>query len=159
MKIAQDAVVSINYTVSSEDGAEIDSTSGGEPLAFIFGHGQLISGLEKKLEGHETGNKMEVTVPAEEAYGDRHEQLVQAVPKNMFEGMDPQVGMQFRASTEGGEQSVIIIDVNDDHVVVDGNHPLAGHALSFEVEIVSVREATETELEHGHVHSDGNCDH
>ena len=77
----------------------------------------------------------------------------------MFEGMDPQVGMQFRATTEGGEQSVIIIDVSDDHVVVDGNHPLAGHALAFEVEIVSVREATETELEHGHVHSGGACDH
>lgn len=152
MKIAQDTVVSMHYTVSSSDGVEIDSTDGSTPLDFIYGHGFLISGLEKALLGLEAEAKLETTVAAEQAYGERHEELVQAVPINMFEGMEPQVGMQFRATTEQGEQSVIIIDVSDDHVVVDGNHPLAGHDLSFTVEIVAVRAATPTELEHGHVH-------
>jgi len=149
MKIAQDTVVSMHYTVSSADGAEIDSTEGSTPLDFIFGHGYLIAGLEKALSGLEANAKLDTTVPAEEAYGPRHEELVQAVPINMFEGMEPQVGMQFRATTEQGEQSVIIIDVTDEHVVVDGNHPLAGHDLTFNVEVVSVRAATAEELEQG----------
>ncbi len=159
MKIAQDTVVAINYTVSSEDGVEIDSTAESPPLEFIFGRGQLIIGLENALAGLESGSKLQVTVQAEEAYGERHEELVQSVPKNMFEGMEPQIGMQFRASTEGGDQSVIIIEVSDDNVIVDGNHPLAGHPLAFDVDVISVREATATELEHGHVHNGDSCGH
>lgn len=160
MKIAQDAVVEINYTVSTQDGVEIDSTADAEPLQFIFGHGHLISGLENALAGKEANEKMHVEVAPEDAYGERHDGLVQSVPKNMFEGMEPEVGMQFRATTDDGEQTVIIIDVNDENVVVDGNHPLAGQALTFDVEVLSVREATETELEHGHVHGEGSsCEH
>ncbi|MCY7296615.1 peptidylprolyl isomerase [Alteromonas sp. a30] len=159
MKIAKDTVVAIHYTVSSNEGVEIDSTAEAEPLQFIYGYSQLISGLESSLEGKEAGEKMHIEVPASEAYGERHDGLVQAVPKNMFEGMEPQVGMQFRASTDDGDQTVIIIDVNDDHVVVDGNHPLAGHPLTFDVEIVSVREATDEEVSHGHVHNDDSCSH
>ncbi|UAA40064.1 peptidylprolyl isomerase [Paraneptunicella aestuarii] len=159
MKIAQDTVVAIHYTVSTPDGVDIDSTAGDEPLQFLFGHGQLIIGLENALLGREAGEKMQTTVPAADAYGERHDQLVQAVPKNMFEGMEPQVGMQFRASTDHGDQSVIIIDVSEDHVVVDGNHPLAGHDLSFDVEVVSVRPATAEEVQHGHAHSPGGCGH
>lgn len=167
MKIAQDTVVSMHYTVSSADGAEIDSTEGSAPLDFIFGHGYVIAGLEKALSGLEANATLDTTVSAEEAYGERHEELVQAVPVSMFEGMEPQVGMQFRATTEHGEQSVIIIDVSDEHVVVDGNHPLAGHDLTFHVEITSVRAATPEELEQGlqpadqaHCCDDGeNCKH
>lgn len=160
MNITQDAVVGLNYTVSNSEGVEIDTTDGTDPLFFMYGHGQLIPGLEKSLEGMQAGDKKAVTVVADNAYGQRHEELVQAVPKNMFEGMDPQVGMQFRATTDQGEQSVIIIDVNDDHVIVDGNHPLAGMDLSFDVEVVSVRSATADELEHGHVHTEeGDCAH
>jgi len=151
MKIAQDTVVSMHYSVSSSDGVEIDSTDGTTPLDFIYGNGYLIAGLEKALLGLEANAKLETTITAEEAYGERHEELVQAVPISMFESMEPQVGMQFRATTEHGEQSVIIIDVSDDHVVVDGNHPLAGHSLSFKVEVIAVRAASPKELEQGQV--------
>jgi FKBP-type peptidyl-prolyl cis-trans isomerase SlyD len=100
-------------------------------------------------------------VPAADAYGDRHDELTQAVPRNLFEGMDVQVGMRFRAAgPDGREQSVIVLDVTEDEVVVDGNHPLSGIDLTFDVEVVLVRDATEEELAHGHVHGlDGHAGH
>jgi FKBP-type peptidyl-prolyl cis-trans isomerase SlyD len=84
---------------------------------------------------------------------------VQQVPRTMFEGMDVEVGMSFRATTPEGEQSVIIIETTEDEVVVDGNHPLAGIPLNFDVEVIDFRAATETELEHGHAHGAGGCGH
>ncbi|XOV78463.1 MAG: peptidylprolyl isomerase [Aestuariibacter sp.] len=159
MQIQNDSVVTMHYLVSTSDGTELDSSFDGEPLVFIHGTGHLIPGLETALVGKTAGEKFSVDVAAADAYGDRHEQLVQAVPKDMFEGMEVEVGLQFRASSEAGEQSVVVVDVSDDKVVVDGNHPLAGKDLSFEVEVVSVREATADELDHGHVHGAGGCDH
>ncbi|GGD69133.1 FKBP-type peptidyl-prolyl cis-trans isomerase [Lacimicrobium alkaliphilum] len=159
MKIAPNAVVTMHYTVSSADGVQIDSSKDGEPMRFIHGHNFLIQGLEDALEDKAVGDNFEVQVAPELAYGERHEELVQVVPKSMFEGMDVDVGMQFRATTDDGEQSVVVIDVNDDGVVIDGNHPLSGVTLSFDVEVLEVREATEEELAHGHVHGDQGCDH
>lgn len=152
MIISQNNVVTLHYTVSTEDGTELDSSFGQEPLVFIQGTGFLIPGLDSALIGKAPGDKFDLDVEAEQAYGERVDQLVQEVPRAMFEGLDVEVGMSFRATTDQGEQSVIIIDANDEVVVVDGNHPLAGLNLSFEVEVVDVREATEDELEHGHVH-------
>lgn len=161
MTISQDKVVAIHYTVTDTTGNQLDSSSGGEPLVFLFGHGALIPGLEQALIGKNAGEKFTSQIAAADAYGERHDQLVQAVPKSMFEGMDVAVGMRFRASgPDGHEQPVIIIDVTDDEVVVDGNHPLAGIELSFDVEVVLVRDATEEELAHGHVHGlDGHAGH
>lgn len=161
MTISQNNVVAIHYTVTDTTGNQLDSSAGGEPLVFLFGHGALIPGLEQALLGKSTGDKFTSQIAPADAYGERHDQLVQAVPKSMFEGMDVAVGMRFRAAgPDGREQPVIIIDVTDDEVVVDGNHPLAGIELSFEVEIVLVREATEEELAHGHVHGlDGHASH
>lgn len=159
MQIQNDAVVTMHYLVSTSDGTELDSSFDGEPLVFIHGTGHLIPGLETALVGKAAGDKFSVDVAAADAYGERHEQLIQAVPKTMFEGMEVEVGLQFRATSEAGEQSVVVVDVSEDQVVVDGNHPLAGQDLSFDVEVVAVREATADELDHGHVHGEGGCNH
>ncbi|AWL12464.1 Peptidylprolyl isomerase [Saliniradius amylolyticus] len=159
MKIEPNTVVTMHYTVSTDEGVEIDSSRNAEPMTFIHGQNFLIKGLEEELEGKAAGDTFETKVEPEKAYGERHDQLMQAVPKSMFEGMDVEVGMQFRATTDAGDQSVTVVDVADDEVVVDGNHPLAGITLNFDVEVVDVREATAEELEHGHVHGEGGCDH
>ncbi|WP_333608167.1 FKBP-type peptidyl-prolyl cis-trans isomerase [Arsukibacterium sp.] len=161
MTISQDKVVAMHYTVKDPAGNELDSSSGGEPLVFLFGHGALIPGLEQALAGKNTGDKFSSTIAAADAYGERHDQLVQAVPRSMFEGMEVSAGMRFRASGQDGrEQPVIILEVTDDEVVVDGNHPLSGIDLSFDVEVILVRDATEEELAHGHVHGiDGHASH
>jgi len=161
MTISQDKVVAIHYTVTDTTGNQLDSSSGGEPLVFLFGHGALIPGLEQALLGKQAGETFSSQIAAADAYGERHDQLVQAVPKSMFEGMEVAVGMRFRASgPDGREQPVIIIDVTDEEVVVDGNHPLAGIELRFDVEVVLVRDATAEELAHGHVHGlDGHAGH
>lgn len=157
--IQKNSVVTMHYTVSTADSVQIDSSREREPMVFLHGHGFLVEGLEDALVGKSVGDQFEVNVPAEKAYGERHDTLVQAVPKTMFEGMDVEVGMAFRATTDEGEQSVMIIDMTDDEVIVDGNHPLAGIDLTFDVEILSLRDATAEEIDHGHVHGDGGCNH
>jgi FKBP-type peptidyl-prolyl cis-trans isomerase SlyD len=159
MQIAPNSVVTLHYTVSTADGVELDSSNGKEPLTVIHGSQFLIAGLEEALEGRAAGDKFEVSVAPEKAYGERVDGLVQQVPKNMFEGVDVEVGMQFRATTGQGEQSVIVIDTDEDTVTVDGNHPLAGQELHFAVEVMGVRAATEEEIAHGHVHSESGCGH
>lgn len=141
------------------DGNSIDNSFDGEPLIFVVGTGYLISGLENALQGKQAGDKLSVTVEPDEGYGERNDNLMQAVPKSMFEGMEIEVGMQFRASTDDGDQSVMIIDIQDEEVIVDGNNPLAGITLNFDVEILEVRDATDDELAHGHVHGEGGCGH
>lgn len=158
MQIAKDKVVVLHYSVHSQE-TLLDSSLDGDPLQIIQGHGHLIPGLEEALEGKAKGETFNVDVEANQAYGQRHESLMQAVPIAMFEGMDVQPGMSFRASTDDGEQSVIVLDVTDDEVIVDGNHPLAGMDLSFDVEIIDVRDATPEELSHGHVHGPEGCGH
>ena len=153
--IAPNKVGAIHYPVKTAEGQTLDQSKEGNPLSFIHGRGMLIPGLENALEGKEVGEKFTAEIGPEEAYGERHEGLIQTVPRNLFGENDVQPGMQFRASTDQGDQSVIIVEVNDDEVTVDGNHPLAGVNLNFDVEVVEVRDATEQELEHGHVHADG----
>lgn len=155
MSISENKVVTMHYSVAA-NGNTLDSSHDGEPLAFIVGKGFLVPGLESALLGKAAGDVLEVEVKADEAYGQRHDSLVQEVPKNMFEGMEVQTGMQFRATTDDGEQTVIVVDVSEESVTVDGNHPLAGVDLTFDVEILEVRDATEKELAHGQVHK-GDC--
>ena len=157
--ISQDKVVGIHYTVKTAEGQVLDQSKEGQPLQFIFGRGMLIKGLENALDGKATGDKFEAEIQPADAYGERHDGLIQTVPRSLFGDNEVAVGMQFRASTDAGEQSVMIIDVNDDEVTVDGNHPLAGTALNFDVEVVEVRDADPSELDHGHVHADGNHSH
>jgi FKBP-type peptidyl-prolyl cis-trans isomerase SlyD len=160
MKITANKVAVIHYAVSNGEDTLIDSSYDHEPLSIIHGTGYLIPGLENALEGHEVGDKFEVTVSPEEGYGERFDDYVQTVPKEMFADIeDLAVGAQLRATTDDGEQTVIVVDMTDDTITVDGNHPLAGIELKFEVEVLEVRDATEDELAHGHVHSEGGCGH
>jgi len=160
MKISSNKVVVMHYAVSDSEGTLIDSSYDHQPLAVIHGTGYLIPGLEDALVDHQAGDKFEVSVKAQQAYGERNDNFVQSVPKAMFEGIeDLDIGTQLRATTDDGEQTVIVIDVSDDEITVDGNHPLAGIDLNFDVEILEVRDATEEELSHGHVHGEGGCGH
>ena len=138
----------------------VDESPVSAPLDYLHGHGSLISGLESALDGHEVGDKFDVEVGANDAYGQYDENLVQRVPKDVFMGVDElQVGMRFLAETDQGPVPVEITEVGDEHVVVDGNHMLAGQNLKFNVEVVALREATAEELEHGHVHGAHGHDH
>lgn len=161
MSIQQNKVVAMHYKVTDPQGTELDSSFGSDPLIFLYGHGSLIPGLEKALVDKAPGDTFNATIVAAEAYGDRHEQLIQSVPRSMFESMDVEVGMRFRAAgPDGQEHSVIIVDIGDEEVVVDGNHPLSGIDLTFDVEVVQVRDATDDEIAHGHAHGiDGKADH
>ena len=160
MKVAKDLVVSLAYQVRTEDGVLVDESPVSAPLDYLHGHGSLISGLENALEGHDVGDKFDVAVGAGDAYGQYDENLVQRVPKDVFMGVDElQVGMRFLAETDQGPVPVEITEVEDDHVVVDGNHMLAGQNLKFNVEVVAIREATEEELAHGPVHGAHDHDH
>ena len=160
MKINKDKVVVMHYAVSDSEDTLIDSSYDDKPLSIIHGTGYLIPGLEDALVDHQVGDKFEVEVTAERAYGERFDDYVQTVPKSLFAGIeDLAVGSQLRATTDDGEQTVIVIDVQDDEITVDGNHPLAGIDLKFDVEILEIRDATEEELEHGHVHAEGGCGH
>lgn len=153
MTIAQNSVVSIHYTLKDETGEIIDSSASAEPLAYLHGHGNLIPGLERELEGKKTGDKLNVTIPAAEGYGEYDKQLVQRVPRRALRGIgDVKVGMRLHAQTEDGQRAVTVTHISGDMVTIDGNHPLAGKALSFEVEVTDVRPATAEELSHGHVH-------
>lgn len=159
MNIALNSVVTMHFTVSTTDGTQIDSSLDGEPMVHLQGSNYLIKGLEDALEGKVAGDKFELQVEPALAYGERMDELVQMVPKTMFEGMEVEVGMTFRATTDEGEQSVMIIDETEDQVVVDGNHPLSGVTLDFSVEVLDVREATAEELAHGHPHGPEGCGH
>jgi len=161
MLVAQDKVVLIHYTLTNDSGAVIDSSSGGEPLAYIHGQGNIIPGLEKALEGKQQGDKVSVKVDPKEGYGVRDDALVQSVPRRSFGGVpNIQPGMQFQAQTSQGHTRVVTVTaIKGDMVTVDGNHPLAGENLHFDVEITEVREASAEELEHGHVHGPGGHHH
>ena len=158
MKIEKDRVVRFHYTVS-EAGASVESSKDREPLAILIGHGNIIPGLEKAMDGHEAGDSFAADVPAAEAYGEKREGLTQRVPKKHFEGQRLEPGMQVVLNTNFGPRAVTIEKVGMTVVDVDLNHPMAGKDLHFDIEIVEVREASAEELEHGHVHGDGGHKH
>ena len=156
MKVANDLVVSLAYQVRTEDGVLVDESPVSAPLDYLHGRGSLISGLENALTGREVGEKFDVEVASDDAYGQYDENLVQRVPKDVFVGVDElEVGMRFLADTDQGPVPVEITGIEGDEVIVDGNHMLAGQNLKFHVEIVAIREATEEELAHGHDHDHG----
>lgn len=153
MQIKDNCVVAIHYTLTNDQGQVLDSSEGRDPLKFLQGAHNIIIGLEKALEGKKVGDAFDVTVAPEEAYGIRHEQMIQQVPRSAFQGVDDiEVGMSFQAQTEQGPVPVKITAVADDVVTVDGNHELAGETLHFKVSIEEVREATQEEMEHNHAH-------
>lgn len=161
MLIAANKAVSIDYTLTNDAGEVIDSSADGAPLVYLHGAGNIISGLEKALEGKQGGDQIQVTIEPQDAYGEYSPELVATLNRAMFEGVDElEVGMQFHASgPDGGMQIVTIRDVEGDDVIVDGNHPLAGQRLNFDVKVVNVRDASEEEVAHGHIHGEGGHHH
>ncbi len=156
MQVSKEKVVSIHYTLSDNEGQILDTSNGREPLAYIQGMQNIIPGLENALEGKNVGDKVHVVIPAAEAYGERNEGLMQAIPREAFGDIeDIQPGMQFQMETENGPLVITVTKVEGDQVFIDGNHPLAGQELTFDVEIMDVRDATAEEIEHGHVHQGG----
>ncbi|MCT8997208.1 FKBP-type peptidyl-prolyl cis-trans isomerase [Chelativorans intermedius] len=133
-------VVRIHYTGKLTDGTQFDSSEGREPLQFQVGAGQIIPGLEKCIEGMQVGEKSTVTVPSEEAYGPRDERQVQSVPREAFpKDLDLRIGASLQASTEDGRQiPLTVVEIDDMQVTVDANHPLAGHDLVFDLELVEI---------------------
>lgn len=154
MKIEKNKVVSINYTLKSDDGEILDSSEGKEPLSYLHGQGNLIPGLESELEGKEEGESFKTEIEPSDAYGEYNDALIADVPRDRFSGVeDINVGMEFQAQTsDGGSQIVRVTEVGDESVKVDANHPLAGEKLHFDVTVAGVRDATEEEIDHGHVH-------
>ncbi len=160
MTISKDKVVTIHYTLKNVEGEVLDSSIGEEPLAYLQGHKNLVPGLEQELEGKQAGDKVQTVVSPEQGYGELDPSLIQELPRTMFTGIDEiEVGMAFHAETANGMQVVEVIEVEGDTVTIDGNHPLAGQELHFDVEVLEIRDATDEELQHGHVHSPGGCGH
>jgi FKBP-type peptidyl-prolyl cis-trans isomerase SlyD len=154
VNIAQKCVVSFYYKLTNSEGEQLDSSDGQEPLKYLHGASNIVPGLEKELEGKKAGDALKVEVQPEEGYGQVNLQLVQKVPHSAFEGApEIKAGMQFQAEGPDGQAQLITVkEVSDDEVTVDGNHPLAGQVLNFDVTIEDVREASAEELEHGHAH-------
>jgi FKBP-type peptidyl-prolyl cis-trans isomerase SlyD len=160
MQIEARKVVTLNYTLTDNDGNVIDQSSDSS-FAYLHGANNIIPGLENALEGRSAGDSLNVSVTPSDGYGERDPAKTQAVPRNMFpEDAEIEVGMQFHAQGPNGETLVVsVAAVEDDTITVDGNHPLAGVQLNFAVEVIGVREASKEELEHGHVHGPGGHHH
>ncbi len=161
MRIADDCVVTLAYTLRDDAGEELDSATAADPFAFVHGRHSVIPGLEKALTGRGAGDTLDLTIAPADAYGEHSPARVQVVPRDRFPAdIDIEPGMQFHASDEhGGRMAVRVAEVNEDGVVIDANHPLAGQTLHFAVEVLDVRAATAEELAHGHVHGAGGHHH
>ena len=153
MQVEKNKVVEIDYTLKDDNGQIIDTSDGRESLSYIQGVGNLIPGVENALEGKSSGERIEVTVPPETGYGVRDDSLVLSIERDKFsEVEDLKEGLRFRMDTPDGSTVFTVVKVGDAEVTVDGNHPLAGMTLNFDITVQSVRDATTEELEHGHVH-------
>lgn len=160
--IAHGCVVLFHYTLTDEEGEIIDTSSGAEPMPYLHGFGNIVPGLERQMEGRKAGDKFTAIVPPAEGYGERNGEGPQAVPRSeMPPDMDPQPGMQLAAQLpDGNVIPLFVVDVDEEHVYLDDEHPLAGTTLHFAVEVMGIRAATEEEMTHGHPHgADGTEGH
>jgi FKBP-type peptidyl-prolyl cis-trans isomerase SlyD len=150
--VAAKCVVAIQYTLKNSEGETIDASEAGDPLRYLHGAGNIVPGLEEALEGKKVGDELEVVVQPADGYGELEGPGPQALPREAFEGVEPQPGMSFVAEDEDGNQIHLwVLDADDEKVVVSSDHPLAGVTLHFSVKIEEVREATADEIDHGHV--------
>jgi FKBP-type peptidyl-prolyl cis-trans isomerase SlyD len=160
MQITPGSVVVFDYTLTDDDKDIIDSSVGSEPLAYIQGEGQIVPGLEKAMEGKKAGDSFKISLPPEEGYGVHDPENISVVPADQIEGGEElEEGMQLHTEGEFGEQTVIITKIVGNEVTIDGNHPLAGMTLHFDISIRDVRPATDEERDHGHVHGPGGHHH
>ncbi len=160
MTITENKVVKLDYTLKNSNGELLDTSDGREPLVYLHGVGALIPGLEKELEGKTSGDKVNTVIAPEDAYGKRREELLHKVPKSGFQGSEEMaVGMQVQLETEQGPALAVIAEIEGEEVTLDLNHPLADTELHFDVDIIEVRDASQEEIEHGHVHGEGGHQH
>ncbi len=161
MTIKLNSVVTMHYELKDADGQVLDSSTGQDPLVYLHGANNIIVGLEEQLEGKQVGDKIKAQVAPEKGYGMPVDALIQEVPTSAFgEEIDNvEVGMRFQAETEQGPVPVVVTAVEDGIVTVDGNHPLAGKELFFDCSIEEIRDASQEEIDHGHVHGPGGHHH
>ena len=160
MSITEKKAVTFHYTLKNSDGEQMESSREGQPMSYLHGASNIIPGLEKAMEGKAAGDTFEVTVEPAEAYGERNDANIQRVPAKHFRNPKLlQPGQIVGLQTQQGPVQVTVVKVGRFNVDVDANHPLAGQALTFDVEIVDVRDATEEEVQHGHVHGPGGVEH
>jgi FKBP-type peptidyl-prolyl cis-trans isomerase SlyD len=159
VQIAAQKVISIEYTLKDDSGSVIDSSNGRKPLTYIHGTGAIVPGLEQALEGKSVGETIDVSLTPEQGYGERDPKLVQNIPIRKLPDRKAEVGMTFQVKTPEGPRLLVINAVKGDYATVDANHPLAGMNLNFQVKVVEVRDASEEELQHGHVHGPGGHEH
>jgi FKBP-type peptidyl-prolyl cis-trans isomerase SlyD len=159
--IKENSVVTMHYELKDSEGEVLDSSKGQDPLVYLHGAGNIIVGLEEQLIGKTVGDNVAAIVSPEKGYGMPVDALIQTVPKEAFgEEIDKVVvGMRFQAETEQGPVPVVVTAMDEAMVTVDGNHPLAGKELHFDVSIAEVRDASAEEIEHGHVHGEGGHQH
>jgi len=156
----KDKVITFHYTLKGADGEQMETSRDKAPMTYLHGANNIIAGLEKAMEGHAVNDEFSVTVEPEEAYGVRNENNVQRIPLKRLKGIGKvSVGQILNIKTQKGQVQVTVLKVGRFNVDVDGNHPLAGEQLTFDVEITDIREAREEELEHGHVHGPGGHQH
>ena len=152
MEIAAARVATFHYILTDDGGQVIDRSPDDQPLSYFHGGGNIVPGLEKALEGRSAGDSLTVDVPPSEGYGERVDGLIQDVPREAFQGIDTiEPGMQFQANGGQGPVLVTVVEVGDGRVRIDGNHPLAGKTLHFDVRITEVRDSTEEEKQVGRV--------
>lgn len=162
MKIEKDCVVTANFQLYGNEGVLVDSSDQNGPLLYLHGAEDLLPGVEAALHGHGVGDQITVELTPDQAFGAKDESLIDKVPRENFPGVEQiSVGMQFQTDVAEGYPVVVrVIAIDDKFVTVDGNHEMADQHLKFELEVTDVREATDEEKVHGHVHShDGHCEH
>lgn len=153
MTIAKNKVVAMHYKLTNDGGEVLDSSEGRDPLYYLQGYGNIIPGLEKEMEGKNIGDKFSVSIEAKDAYGEYDESLVQKIPREQFEQFpNLEIGMKFHIDSNFGPMVVTVDEINDENVTINGNHELAGVRLTFAVEVAEIRDASEEEISHGHVH-------
>lgn len=159
-KITQNSVVSLDYTLTNDAGDILDKSENGQ-FVYLHGTNNIIPGLEKALDGKSLNDEFKATIEADDAYGHKDDSKRQVVGREMFEADSPiEEGTQFHAQSPEGEMLMITIaEVNGDEITIDGNHPLAGERLHFDVKVSAIREASEEEISHGHVHGEGGHQH
>lgn len=156
MQISDEMVAEIHYRLTNAEGQLIDHSEQDQPLAYVHGKGNIIPGLERALDGKSKGDKFSLTLEPDDAYGGYDEALRQQVHRSEFTGVEElEVGMQFHAEFPSGKRVATVSALEGDQVTIDGNHPLAGETLSFDIEVAGVRQATQEELGHGHAHGPG----
>lgn len=160
MTVGKDAVVSIAYILKDDAGEILDSSEGRDDLAYLHGHDNIVTGLEEALEGKSVGDSVTASVPPEKGYGIRDDELVFHVSRDKLPDEEIELDMQLAAQDkEGNQQIVTVVEMTDESVTLDGNHPLADQTLHFDVTVNNIREAIPVELDHGHVHDPGHHHH